>query len=196
MKLVKFVLFISIVASCLTGCGKTEPSSFYLLNPIHNSNHASATKKPLGVAIGPVKYPQHLRNPQIVTRKGKHQLEQNEFHRWAEPLDKNVKRVLAENLSNLIPGSNILFYPWKGYEKVNVQVKINVNDFAMKEDGKSLLRVSWSLHTPDHKMIGHVHKNVYRSRSKNISDYNATVVAMNKNLNDFSRDLARAIKSA
>ena len=72
--------------------------------PVHvrDDPGTAAAQGPV-IGVGPITVPKYLDRPQIVTRSGRNQLALGEFDRWAEPLQDNVLRVLAENLAFLIP---------------------------------------------------------------------------------------------
>ena len=60
------------------------------------------------VAVGPVAIPDYLDRPQILTRSGPSELQLAEFERWAGSLEKDVSRVLAENLSTLLEKDHVI----------------------------------------------------------------------------------------
>ena len=84
----------------LEACTST-PSRFYVLSSLSASETIAATAATQGpvIGVGPITLPKYLDRPQIVTRAGSNQLALAEFDRWAEPLQDNVARVLAENLA-------------------------------------------------------------------------------------------------
>jgi uncharacterized lipoprotein YmbA len=97
------------------GACTSTPSRFYLLNPLAPADGISAASKaergPV-IGLGPISLPKYLDQPQIVSRASRHQLVLGDFDRWAEPLQENVSRVLAENLSLLIPTDHLLVQEW------------------------------------------------------------------------------------
>ena len=93
---------MALVASLLgLGACASTPSRFYILNTLTASETIPATAAARGpvIGVGPITFPKYLDRPQIVTRASRHQLTLGEFDRWAEPLQDNVSRVLAENLA-------------------------------------------------------------------------------------------------
>ena len=76
-----------------------------LLSPPATTSSGDETfggRRCLSFGIGPIKIPEYLNQPKIVTRKGPNELTLAEFDRWAERLKDNLTRVLAKNLSNLL----------------------------------------------------------------------------------------------
>jgi uncharacterized lipoprotein YmbA len=89
-----------VLALALSGCsfGKSPPSHFYVLNaqedaPPQPADHA------LVLRITHIGLPRYLDRFEIVTRSGSNELKLADFHRWAEPLEEGIARVLAENLA-------------------------------------------------------------------------------------------------
>jgi uncharacterized protein len=113
MRPVFWRLSVMALMSPLLGLGAcaSTPSRFYMLNtlaPSEGISSASQAEQGPVVGVGPITFPKYLERPQIVSRASRHQLALGEFDRWAEPLQDNFSRVLAENLSLLIPTDHIL----------------------------------------------------------------------------------------
>ena len=86
-----------------SGCASSPPSRFYLLSSLDTPRpemKPSADERCFSVGIGPVKIPEYLDQPKIVTRGGSNELKLAEFDRWSEGFKGNMTRVLAKNLSN------------------------------------------------------------------------------------------------
>jgi hypothetical protein len=52
-----------------------------------------------------------------VTGDTHNELQSDTFSQWAEPLETNFARVLAENLSVLLTTERVAVYPWQGPER-------------------------------------------------------------------------------
>src|SRR5215510_6709686 len=90
---------MALVASCLgLGACASMPSRFYILNTLPAQVPAAAAERGPVIGVGPITMPKYLDRPEIVTRASQNQLTFGQFDRWAEPLQDNVFRVLAENL--------------------------------------------------------------------------------------------------
>lgn len=64
------------------------------------------------IGLGPVTVPSYLERPEIVRRASEHELAPARSDRWAEPLDRAVLRVLAQDLAQ-VTGRRVVAYPWK-----------------------------------------------------------------------------------
>jgi len=191
------VCVVLLVVVFVTACGTSKSSKFYVLNSLADLHEApvKTKSKHVGIGIGPIKFPRALQQPQILTRKGSHEVDRAEFNRWAEPLDENFSRVLIEDLSMLIPSNYIYSYPWKSHENVVYQVAITVNRFDMNPDGSTLLRLKWALVDNEDREVIKATTNSYVNQAREPEEYDSTVAAMNRNLADFSRDLAKSLKN-
>ena len=186
---------VSWVASLLgLGACASTPSHFYVLNTLSASETMPATaaaQSPV-IGVGPITLPKYLDRPQIVTRVGRHQLALGEFDRWAEPLQDNVLRVLAENLALLIPTEQILLHPWPRSATLDYQVSTEVLHFDGWLGGESTLLARWSiLDGAERELFTRL---VDLHAPTGGQDYEAMVVAMNQLLEALSRDIATAIQ--
>ena len=125
------LMLVVILALVLVGC-KSKSSSFYVLSPL---KHVSSQSCNMVLGVGPLTLPRYLDQPQIVTRLSTNQLHLNEFHRWAEPLNANVLRVLTRNLKQLLRAKRVVPYPWSSDAKVNYKVQVTVTRFDAADRG-------------------------------------------------------------
>src|SRR5882724_5874176 len=186
---------VSWVASLLgLGACASTPSHFYVLNTLSASETMPATaaaQSPV-IGVGPITLPKYLDRPQIVTRASRHQLALGEFDRWAEPLQDNISRVLAENLAFLIPTDHILLQGWPRSATLDYQVTVEVLQFDGWLGGESRLLARWSiLDGAEHDLLN---KMVHLHAPTGGQGYDAVVVAMNQMLETLSRDIATGIQ--
>jgi len=186
---------VTLVGSLLglEACTST-PSHFYILNTLPASETVPATAATQGpvIGVGPITLPKYLDRPQIVTRASRHQLALGEFDRWAEPLQDNISRVLAENLGRLIPTDHILLHPWTRSVTLDYQVSMEVLQFDGWVGGESRLLALWSI--LDGAELPLLSQRASLNTPVGGREYEAMVVAMNQLLEWLSRDLAFAIQ--
>jgi len=144
------------------------------------------------VGVGPITLPKYLDRPQIVTRVGRHQLAIGEFDRWAEPLQDNISRVLAENLARLVPTDHILLHPWPRSATVDYQVSMEVLQFDGWLGGESTLLARWSILDGAEREL--FNRMVHLHAPSGGQGYEAMVVVMNQMIETLSRDIATAIQ--
>ena len=176
------------------GEGTQNKSRFYVLRPL-TAEQVSAEGQVDGVkiGIGPVRIPEYLGQPQIVTRTGSSRLQVNEFHRWAEPLDENFLRALRGNLSILLSTNQIYQHPWVGSTHLDYQVAVDVLRFDGNLGGNVTLNAVWTVYTEDRKEVLLRKRQEYQQPVDGDS-YEALVAAHRESLSALSRDIAAALK--
>jgi len=139
-----FVLMVFLLAACST----TPPVKYYNLNTLPEIQHdvpEAVSGDHVAVGLGPVSFPKFLDRPQIVIRQSPNRIEVSEFHRWASPLQGDFLRVLAKNISILLPLSRVVVYPWKDQDSPTYSIKLNVEQFDGQFGKHVILDVTWSV---------------------------------------------------
>lgn len=132
----------------LAACSSTPPVQFYNLNSLpsgQQENPGAVLGKDIAIGVGPVDFPEFLDRPQIVTRKSQNRLEISEFHRWAGSLPGDFSRVLAKNISILLPSNRVAVYPWGDTFTPTYQIKLSVEQFDGQLGEQVFLLVTWSV---------------------------------------------------
>lgn len=197
--LVRFRLAVVAVMLCLVitaGCASTKPSRFFTLSALASSEtrtEAGASTPGLAIGVGPVKLPEHLDRPQIVTRSSRNELRLAEFDRWAGPLKDDFSRVLAENLSILLSTNRISLYPWRRSMPIDYQVVVDVTRFDGEIGGDARLDARWTVFGGRDKEVLSMHTSRI-SEPSGAQDYAALVAAQSRALGRLSREVAEAIK--
>jgi uncharacterized lipoprotein YmbA len=93
------------LAALAAGCTFLKPAQtethYYLLTPTSSLAAAGHTNPPTQgcvVRLRPVELADYLQTQDMAERIGTNEITFALFHRWAEPLDAGIRRVLAENL--------------------------------------------------------------------------------------------------
>jgi len=172
----------------------TAPSSFYRLSSTLRPAErlAPSSEKGLAVGIGPVRFPEFLDRPQIVSRAGANRLALDEFHRWGGAVQDDFLRVLGENLGLLLGTSRILVEPAEVRFALDFRVVADVLSFEGSPGGDAVLKLRWGVLDPDMEQALVVRENTYRSRARG-ADQEAMIAALSETLSAFSRDLAEEL---
>lgn len=184
-----------LALSMAIGCASTEPSRFYLLSSVPGDSEAKrqVSEHCTSLAIAPVRLPDYLDRPQIVTRSGKNELLMAQFDRWAEPLAETFPRILAQNLSHLLCTKAIFLYPWKS--SVEYDYRINIEIIRM--DGKLgegvALEAWWSIARNTEKAEVAAQRSTFLEPSKT-GNYADLVEAHSHAVSSLSRAIADEIK--
>ncbi len=141
-----FAAALLVLLPTLVGCGKSDPTRFYVLTSAASTGPGSqspSAREGVAIGVGPVVLPQYLDRPEIATRDSQNKLTLAEFDQWGGRLEDNFARVLAENLAGLLETDRVSIFPWKLGTPVDYQVEVNVKRFEADPDGKVVLRARW-----------------------------------------------------
>jgi len=188
---------ISLLALLLLcGCA-SKASNYYVLHSLQSEAPGvkmARAESDLTIGVGPIKIPEYLDRPQMVTRSTPNSLQFAEFDKWAEPLEKNLTRVLAENLSILLSTDRVVVFPWAGSTHVLYQVTVDVSQMEYTPDGKALLIADWSVFGNNGEKL----LEIKRSRivePVQSTGFEAIASAQSRAVEDMSREIAACIES-
>lgn len=145
MPLIKLLIIISLT-STLFGCSSAPKTSFYQLRSIGTAqtNQSKPPLKNVIILLTPIKFPEYLDRPQLITRKSDFKLYLNENHLWAEPLNNEFTRVLTENINKKLAPNTIYTFSTINKKTVDITININVLQFDVNANDQAVLVVKWS----------------------------------------------------
>jgi uncharacterized protein len=183
------LLVVVGAGACLSA---SPPPKSYLLSaasPLVSSGRAAGPV----VGVGPVAIPAYLDRSPIVLRTGSDEVRLSGDHHWAEPLRDGVPRVLAENLSTMIPTDAVAIFPWRTPWTVQYRVTVEILRFDGPLGGPAVLNARWRLLDPSGKEL--VLRAVNLSEAVTGPSHVALVAAQSRLLAAVSRDIASEIKT-
>jgi uncharacterized lipoprotein YmbA len=139
--------------------------------------------------------PRYVDRPQIVTRTSPYELKLAEFDRWAEALDTNFSRVLAENLALLLPTARVVMSPWSRSTPIDYQITVDVIHFVSQVGGDSLLIADWTLFRGEGPDVLTSARSRFTA-SPSGQDYSAIVAAMSQTVASLSREIGTTLRTA
>ena len=151
-----------------------------------------STEPGIALEVGPVTSPGYLDRPQIVTRKGRDEIELAEFDLWSEPLKNSVSRTLGENLATLLRTDRVAIFPSRGSRVVQYQVVIDVARFEASIGGDLVLDARWRIQEGNGKEL--VMGRSTLNEATGAPGYVALVAAMSRALGRLSLDVATALR--
>jgi len=190
----------------LTSCAVSDPTQYYTLDQAAaGSGQAKASVGTLrssaagtgnvGVGVGPVIMPSYLDRTQIVTRTASDQVELSMFHRWAEPLEDGIARILAEQIGTGVPTERVVMFPWRGVDAraIRYQVVVSVLRFDGRPGGNITLDTRW-------RILGKGGEDLVLRRSTLIETaagpgYEPMVAAMSRMLGTLGQELAAELRA-
>jgi uncharacterized lipoprotein YmbA len=189
-------LILGVFVLVFSGCASTPPTRFFVLSssPDFEKVGNRESERCFAIGIGPVKLPEYLNQPDIVTRISPNEVRMHEFAQWAEPLEDNISQALAENLSSLLCIRSIAIFPWKGGPLIDYRIDVDVIQMDGLLGESASLDVTWSISDgTDRKKIPLITKRSTYKESTGGEVYEAFVSAQSRNLASLSRDIAEAI---
>jgi uncharacterized lipoprotein YmbA len=195
-------ILLGLACACLAGCvhvgpRPVDPWRLLALSPLPEAEQANASSSSQGpaqprIGVGPVQLPGYLDQDQIVTRISQNRLTLSENARWIEPLEDNMARVLAENLSQLMQTDRVAVHPWPGRERPIYQLEIDVQSFETDTAGTAHLAARWLLrNVATRETIAE--KQVQLTASAAASPIEQPAASLSQALGNFSREIAGAI---
>jgi uncharacterized lipoprotein YmbA len=191
-----FGLAFLSVSGCVNFSPMPDPSRFFTLTPLPQTEqlHARSTDKTNGLFVGiaPIRFPGYLDREQIVTRAAQNRLAILENDRWAEPLEENFTRVLAQNLGILLADARVIRYPWQSSQRPTCQIEMEVLRFEPSTRQEVELLARWAL-------IDLGNKTPFSSKESRIvrqtgtKSMEASVAGLSETLGDLSREIADTI---
>jgi uncharacterized lipoprotein YmbA len=191
--------FFTLIAMALLagGCSlgrQAPPTRLYVLTALPSADDGQRAVGAPGVAlaVGPVDLPEYVDRPQIVTGDSGNELQRAALEQWAEPLETNFTRVLADNLSVLLSTERVAVFPWKGAVPIDYQVVVEVTQFLGTRNGSVSLAALW-------RVLGKDGREVLVSRQSRFTEatgsqeYGALASAMSRTVANLSREIATAI---
>ena len=181
---------VCLIAACAAGC-RTPPSHLYTLSQIS----ASAAAAPLDVAVvvGPVSIPAIVDTPQIVVTTGPNQVAQDEFNRWAAPLQENIANVVARDLAAALGSARVTLVQEGLRAKSDYQVAIAVQSFESVPGDAATLSAVWSVRRIKDDRTETGRSNLHEPAQQ--KGYDALVAAHSRALARLSQDIADAIRA-
>jgi len=195
-------LAVVLIGLALAGCGafapRSDPSRFFTLTAIAQPGTAVASgpgsSPGVSLGIGPVRLPGYLDHQEIVTRVSQNRIDISEYDRWAEPLDNNFTRVVAQNLSVLLHTDRLIFFPWELNRRPDYQLTIEVLRCEANSRGEVQLSARWEILDTNKRIpLQAGESNI--TRQPNASSTDASVAALSEALGDMSREIAKAVNA-
>jgi uncharacterized lipoprotein YmbA len=186
MKNLSIVTFLVVVTA---GC-TSAPSRFYTLNSTAAGD--DATNSNVAVIVGPVSIPAEVDRPQFTIQVAPNRVAVDEFNRWAAPLNDNIARVVAGDLTVLLGTPQVAASPAANFA-VAYRVTINIQRFETVPGKSVLIDAVWVVRPPSNGAV----QSGRTVASETVSDdsYDSLAAAHSRALTKVSSDIATAIRA-
>lgn len=149
-----FCFCVFLLSGCITVDESPNPR-FYMLKAVDTDKVAQRFDMPADVIIGvgPVKIPQYLDRPQIVTQDKDRMLKIAQFDRWGELLSAGFAQVITLNLTQMLPGASLQTFPSDIAIPLKYQLILDIFQLESNLDKDLLLVVQWSIIDAQKKQV-------------------------------------------
>ena len=185
-----------VIALAIAGCGSSPSAKFYILNTVDRNVSTSAAAMQdhsIAVKVGPVSIPDTLDHSQIVTRSGHNMLILDEFNRWGGDFQSNIKQIIGENISILLPTDQVVLSSEISLLPTDFQVVINVRELDGQLGGIVTLNADWTVTYKGKEKSVMAKKSVLQENTDG-SDYQAYVAAQSRLLAKLSQEITDEIR--
>ncbi|MGD8640296.1 MAG: PqiC family protein [Gammaproteobacteria bacterium] len=166
-----------------------------MLTSIANGNNVSSRNQSgdLTIGLGPIQLPKYLDRSPLVIRGDGSEVIINDLHRWAEPLEDNFTRILAENLYQLVNGIKVSLHPWRDQRDIDYQIIVTLYQFDTDIDGNVVMSSTWSILQAGSDQLLYSRRTIINEKAGN-PDYPALVDAQSKAVEKLTREIAEKLQ--
>lgn len=177
------------------GCSRPNLEVLHTLDSIAAQTVQPAPSTPsMALEIMPVRLPEALQRPQVVVELRPGELGLLESHRWGNGLDKDIQRILVENISALTGLDTVVAYPYGERIKATHRLEVDIHRLDGKPGGSLTLQATWMVVGP-HGGAAQLLRRTTLRRPVLGSDVAALVAAHSLILGDLSREMAAELRT-
>ena len=190
-------LMTLMVCACVTGCSFLRPapdtSRHFVLTSLPSTETANVASSSSRVDVVHVKIPSYLFQSSLAVRKGTNEIVYPPGTLWAERLDTGIPRVLAADLSSLLPREQIRVAVGSS-EDVAREIGVTIEQFDVSLSGKAVLVAKWRIFSPgEDKTLHSDESHLSRSGPAPDTDPSGAVGTLSGLIAELSRQLAQAL---
>ena len=179
-----------LCSACVQLGSDPQPMRYYLLQP-NAAAQPVTTPQAVTISLQPIRMPAYLDRPQLTSRNQHRQVIIAPLDRWAEPLQDNFSRVLAENLSRHLVNATVSSERWPTASDAAHSVTMTINSFDGILGEQSRVDIRWQISSADaSKPAQHGH---FTQTTPIGNSYMELVTALNNALDQFARQLAQSV---
>ena len=188
------IAIMSVMVIVLAGCGSSPTARFYTLSAGAAPEGAAPSQTAAyRISVGPVTVPEVVDRPQLVVRTGANQVTILEQQRWAEPLQSDIPRVIALNLSQSLGAKQVSASSQNAISNPEYRVFVDIQRFDSVPGEAVTIDALWTVRRASgDPSTGRSLVTEPAGRE----GYDALVAAHSRALARVSRDIAEAIRSA
>ncbi len=186
-------LTVATLCATVTGCFSphTVATRHFILTP---APATAAATSGIRLGVGVVKMPEYLLSNSLAVRKNAGEIGYLESALWAEPLDKGFARVLAADLSAMIPTDQVRLGAWR-VDDVTVEVHVIIGQFDVDQNGTGTIAAWWRITEPGGvKVLKSGESHLTKAGKSPASDSQNIVTTLSELTATFSQTLAESVR--
>jgi uncharacterized lipoprotein YmbA len=188
-----FICIILATAGLLSACGTSPPVKYFGLQAIDDEYSIDPNGAPI-FAVGPLRVPEHLKRPQMVSRGQGAERIVDDFNRWVEPLDNAIHATIAKNLDSLLDTVVVVAFPFSPAIESDYRIVGRIGRFDTDANGLAVLDIQWGIGDADGSISGEARRSHYTFQAVDKNDPASRADAMSETLEMFSRDVAATVR--
>ena len=192
-RVTRLVQVVSI-AIVLGACGSSPPVRYYDLEALE-TGYAPDKVGSSTVGVGPLRAPDYLSRPRMVTRAADATIVVNDFDRWVERLDEAIHRVLATNLDAQLDDAVVVAFPYTHISDLDYRVVGRIDRFDADADGLAVLEIQWGVIGRNDEILVQPRRARYEARSSREPKFAGIAHAMSEVVQQLSRDVADRLEA-
>lgn len=197
----KFLLLLSISLLAFAGCvdlkvldPKADSARFYRFDSV--ATPADAPAGALTILVGPSLLAGYLDQPKIVTLDSPNEVSYSNSHRWAEPLEDGINRILAGQLAAGLATQRVGMQASMGALPWDYRIGYEVQQLGGPLDGPVRLEVLWWIDSKGGETREFIHTSLEQPLDAAPGDYPAYVRALQALLQQWASEAAQRVQSA
>ena len=188
------LLTLALLLAAL-GCLKpASPVTYHTLNAVSLPVAKPGPGAALAVEVLPVRLPDMLQRPQLVTALGPDRLALAPGQRWGNALEKDMQRVLVENLTALLGSDRVVAAPYGVRVNAAFRVEVEVQRCEGRPGGPFRFQATWMITAGKAETAVVLRKTVLETQVPG-PDAESLVAAHNAALATLSREIAAGLTS-
>lgn len=190
-------VLLPLVALLLGGCFTLSRNAPPLRQYVLSGDTPVPANGRLAVGLRRAEVASYLDGRAIVVRRGRNEVVPSKFHRWSEPLDEAVNRVVGSHLAGMRPVGAVEVAPWAARARHDVWVQLHLLRFEGVTDGtavpRTLVEADWDIVNPGTGRVLIRGRSTVRDGTWRTDDYGTLVTALDAGLARVARDIATCL---
>jgi hypothetical protein len=187
----RLLLALPLVAAGCLFSPKQIPFRYYTLRATVDP---AGAPRALRIGLGPISFPGYLDRTSLTTRVNPEEVRYATLDRWAEPVDQQFLRTLAEDLGNAAGTMHVVAYPWYPSTPLDVAVRVDVLAFETDAAGSARLVATWTVRDVRTQATGASERTVLSEVGRS-GDNDAGVAALSRLVGELARRIADTLPS-